>query len=67
MEQLEIEHRGRIEKVRNATFKPNSRKYFKGSRVLTPERNVGDGKRLLESPNLMEAVSEESDSPKMSE
>jgi len=48
MEQLEIEHRGHIEKVRNATFKPNSRKYVKGSRVLTPERNVGDGKWLLE-------------------
>jgi len=48
MEQLEIEHRERLDKIRNTTFKPNSRNYVNGSRVLSPEK---DRKRLIESPN----------------
>ena len=60
MEQMELEHRDRIEKVRNMTVKPHCRSYMKGSELLSPDTSKRGGKnKLLDSAHQMDRVTEE--------
>lgn len=69
MEQLEIEHKERLEKVKNLTFKPQTHGNMQGMRLLSPQNppRIAEKGNLLDPYLHMDRVTEESNSPKISE